>query len=48
MKKDVVLNEVIKEKGNLKRLLIKICLDFGVDDYNELIQNFFKNKEKNI
>lgn len=52
--KEGLLNELVKtlcKKYNQREefiiLLIKICLDFKIDDY-KLIEKFLINKEKNI
>ena len=46
--KDVVKKEVIEENDIFIKLLTKICLDLGIDNYEIEIEDFFKNKEKEM
>ena len=40
--KDVVLDEDKKGKSNFEKLLIKICFDFNINNYNKEIKKFIK------
>lgn len=41
-----ILDEVIdNKKEKFEKLLTKICIDFKINNYNEIIKDFLKNKE---
>lgn len=42
MEKDVVLNKK-KYNDKFKKLLIKICLEFKINNYESVIDDFLKN-----
>ena len=44
VEKDVVM-EVEKEGGKFKLLLVKICLDLGITNYEDVIDDYFQKKE---
>ena len=46
MKKDIVLEEVRKGKNKFECLLIKICFDFNINNYEEVVNDFLKSKIK--
>lgn len=45
MEKDVVVEEVKKEKNKFEGLLIKICFDFNINNYEEVVNNFLKSNK---
>ena len=44
--KDVVLNEIKKEKSNFEYLLIKICFDFNIKNYKGEVDSFLEKLKK--
>ena len=42
IEKDVVNNQ--ENTSNYEKLLIKICVDLGIDNYKEVIRNYMKIK----
>lgn len=43
--KDVVLEEVKKEKNKFESLLITICFDFNINNYEEVVKDFLKSNK---
>ena len=44
--KDVVLNEVKKNEENFEKLLTKICIDFKIDNYREVVKRFLEDNKR--
>ena len=46
VEKDVVLDEVKNKEGNFEKLLTKICIDFKIDDYREVVKRFLEDNKQ--
>lgn len=44
--KDVVLDEVKNKEGNFEKLLTKICIDFKIDNYREVVKRFLEYNKR--
>ena len=44
--KDVVLDEARKNEENFEKLLTKICIDFKIDNYREVVKRFLKYNKR--